>query len=214
MRPRTYSLLFPLAMTLAAGLAFVWPAAADDWLPISQEELQMKDSPGNPGAHAIYLYREEYVDDTTSFRSFYYRIKILDEVGKGYADVVIHFSHDLFNVGEIRARTILPDGRIVNWNGKVFEQTVVKGQGIKYLAKTFVIPEAQVGSIIEYKYKANWDRRLLLPTNWTIQEELFTRRARFSLKRSRAPVSLRWINIRVPGNKYAKEEAGLIQLEL
>ena len=55
---------------------------------------------------------------------------------------------------------------------------MVKARGFKYLAKSFPLPEVQVGSIIEYRYKRKWDP-FFLGTHWLIQHTLFTRRAKF-----------------------------------
>jgi len=54
----------------------------------------------------------------------------------------------------VRARTIKPDGSSVNFEGKVLDKTIVKGRGVKYHAKTFTLPDVQVGGIIEYYYTA------------------------------------------------------------
>ena len=40
----------------------------------------------------------------------------------------------------------------MNFDGKVFDKSIVKAKGLKYLAKTFTLPDVQVGSIIEYYY--------------------------------------------------------------
>jgi len=47
------------------------------WLPITQQDLAVKDVPGDPGADAIQLYMSYYKDDDAKFISVYKRIKIL-----------------------------------------------------------------------------------------------------------------------------------------
>ncbi len=47
------------------------------------------------------------------------------------------------------------DGSIINFDGQIFENTIVKSKSLRYLAKTFSLSEATVGSIIEYKYTIN-----------------------------------------------------------
>ena len=48
-----------LAPVLAILLSTALPVAkADDWLPISPEELKMTSEPKAPGASAVYLYRQ------------------------------------------------------------------------------------------------------------------------------------------------------------
>ncbi len=78
----------------------------DDWLPISREELAMTSHPASPGAHAIFLYREEETDDTASFTSYYYRIKIFTEAGKERANIEIPYLKQRVNVRAIKARRI------------------------------------------------------------------------------------------------------------
>ncbi len=58
---KTYLFLL-LTLSVLLGLPGARRAAADDWLPISPADLAAKDSPEKPGAHAMYLYREDIRD--------------------------------------------------------------------------------------------------------------------------------------------------------
>jgi len=51
------------------------------WPEIAPEELAMTDCPQQPGAAAIYLYREEIEDRSESLTSIFERIKILTPAG-------------------------------------------------------------------------------------------------------------------------------------
>jgi hypothetical protein len=158
--------------------------AGDDWLPIDPPDLKMSSEPMAPGAPAIYLYRQVDRDDSgraTSERN-YVRIKILTEEGRKYANVEIPFNKEKYKVSLIRARTIRPDGSVVNFDGKVFENTIVKSKSVKYLAKTFSLSEATVGSIVEYKYTYDFEDNYIFNSHWILSEELFTRKGEFSLK--------------------------------
>jgi hypothetical protein len=53
----------------------------DGWLPITPQELLVKEVPNDPGADAIQLYMAYYKDDDAKFISVYKRIKILREGG-------------------------------------------------------------------------------------------------------------------------------------
>ena len=170
-------------LLLATG--FPVPAQAKDkaeWPPITPEELAMKDDPTNPGAPAIILNRGEHIDDMEHFETDYYRIKILTDEGRKYADIEIPLGKDVSKVEDIKARTVRPDGSAVDFKGQMFEKTVVKAKGFKFLAKTFTLPEVQVGSIIEYKYKVRRPSYLLYDSRWVVQRELSTRKAHFSLR--------------------------------
>jgi Domain of Unknown Function with PDB structure (DUF3857) len=158
--------------------------AGDEWLPIDPAELKMTSEPKAPGAPAIYLYRQVDRDDsgTSTSEHDYNRIKILTEEGRRYADIEIPFSKESYNVSRIKARTIHPDGSIVNFDGKVFEKTVVKSKTLKYLAKTFTMPAVTVGSIVEYHFNYDFTDNYIFNSRWILSEELFTKHAKFSLK--------------------------------
>ena len=152
--------------------------------PVSQDELHITGEPKAPGAAAIILYRQVDRDDNghTSHEDNYFRIKILTEEGRKYADVEIPYSRDNEEVVNVHARTIRPDGSTVDLRGKVFDKTIVKGRGIKYLAKTFTLSDVQPGSIIEYYYTIDYSEEWLFDSHWIISNELFTKRATFTLK--------------------------------
>lgn len=96
----------------------------------------------------------------------------------------------------MRARTIRPDGTVAEFDGKVFEKEIVKARGLKYMAKTFTLPDVQVGSIIEYSYTYDFKEYALYGSNWILSQELFTKAAKFSLKPYQGsfqnPFTVRW----------------------
>ena len=166
---------------------------AEDWLPISPEELKMTSVPEAPGAPAVILYRQVDRDDNakTGNEQNYFRIKILTEEGRKFADVEIPYFREQGNIIGLRARTIRPDGSIAMFEGKAYDKTIVKARNVKYLAKTFTLPDVQVGSIIEYKYTEDMAENYVYNSNWTLSEELFTKQAKFSLRPNK-DFALRW----------------------
>jgi len=173
---------------LAGAALLLHPArlthAGDDWLPIDPAQLKMTSEPLAPGAPAIYLYRQVDRDDKgrASNEHNYLRIKILTEEGRKYANIEIPFDKGQFRVSGVRARTIRPDGSIVNFEGKIYENTIAKSKTLKYLAKTFSMPEASIGSIIEYQFNYDFEDNYIFNSRWILSEELFTKHAKFSLK--------------------------------
>jgi hypothetical protein len=164
-------------------------AQKEDWLPVTPQDLQYKEIPGNKGASAVRLYYAQYINDNTSSDFIYERIKILNEKalnpdsrGKTYADVEIPLNivGDIVQtITDLKARTIKPDGSIVEFNGKPFEKTVFKGRGVKLAVKAFSMPDVSVGSIVEYKYRRlhsipGYSMVRLFGGAWDIQSELFT----------------------------------------
>jgi hypothetical protein len=198
---RTVSLARLGALAVLVCLAFWFeharPVAADEWLPISPEELRMTSEPKAPGAPAIYLYRQVDRNDQTNIETDYVRIKILTEEGRKQADVELRYSARQGTIRDIKARTIHADGTIINFDGKVYDKTVVKARDLKYLARTFTLPDVQVGSIIEYKYSIYEDKQYVFFSHWVLNEDLFTRRAKFSVKLNEDLTS-RWLGYRLP----------------
>ena len=186
MSSRRFVLLMVCALALAIGtLRFSKPASADEWLPISPEELKMTSEPKAPGAPAIILYRQIDRDDSDAHVPHeynYVREKIFTEEGRKYADVEIPFFKETENVTGIRARTVRPDGSSVNFDGKIYEKEIVKARGYKYLAKTFTLSDVQPGCIIEYHYTIDFKEYYVFNSHWTLSEELFTKQGKYSLK--------------------------------
>jgi hypothetical protein len=203
-------------------LASIPPSAsAQDFQPASPEELKMTSEPLAPGAPAIILYRQVDRDDNrrTPHEDNYVRIKILTEEGRKYADTEIPFYKQRQDIVHIRARTIKPDGSIVNFDGQVFEKSMVKARGVRYMAKAFAFPDVEVGGIIEYSYTVDLKENFIYDSHWILSNELFTKSARFSLKpyenhNSYIPVNLRcsWQGL-PPGSEAKQGPDRIVRME-
>jgi hypothetical protein len=217
--------MFRLAKYVLVMLA-VWIFAVSQakagvgFQPVSTDELRITNEPLAPGAPAIILYRQVDRDDNgrTSHEDDYIRIKILTEEGRKHADVEIPFLKGSQDVVGVKGRTIRPDGTIVNFDGKVFEKYLVKGRGVKYLAKTFTLPDVQVGGIIEYSYTVDLGEYMLFDSHWILSDDLFTKKAQFSLKPYRGTYelwSLRWSwNVLPAGTVSPKQGSdGTVRME-
>lgn len=214
MQPGRITALLYLSFTILLGLPGVSRAAADDWLPINSADLVAKDNPDKPGAHAIYLYREDVRDDIESHDDIYERIKIFTEEGKKYADIELPYFREVYSITNVRARTIHPDGRVVEWNGKLLDKTIVKARGYKVQAKTFTLPEVETGSIIEYRYRQSLNSGLLYNDTWEVQKDLFTKQAKFGIRAS-SLYDLLWIPYGVPAtNPIVRAKDGSIRLDI
>jgi hypothetical protein len=185
---------------------------ADEWQPISPAELQMTSVPEAPGAPAVILYRQVDRDDVANHQYCYIRIKILTEEGRKYANVEIPFFNGNEDVHSVKARTIRPDGTIANFEGKPIDKMIVKAKGIKYTAKVIVLPDVQVGSIIEYHFMNQLKEYYVFDSHWIVSDELFTKYAKFSLKPSEYfPVRFSWQGL--PPGVAPKNERGVVRLE-
>jgi hypothetical protein len=194
--------MFRLAKWAVVGLALCVLAttraqAGIGFQPVSQDELKMTGEPMAPGASAIILYRQVDRDDSgfTPHEDNYVRIKILTEEGRKYADVEIPFFKGNGDIVNMKGRTIKPDGSIVNFAGQAYEKELAKGRGVRYLAKTFTLPDVQVGGIVEYFYTVDLQEHYVFDSHWILSDELFTKKAQFSLRRYQNtyyPFSLRF----------------------
>lgn len=168
---------FALSLVCIAGSL---PAArAADFQPVNPEDLKMTSIPEQPGAPAVILDREETDDDLLNEHMVYERIKILTDAGREYANVEIPYSRRGFTVGGISGQTVHSDGKVIPFEGKPFDKTVIKGGGIKVNVKSFTLPDVQVGSVIDYRYALRYEDRMLLPPTWEVQTDLFQRKAYF-----------------------------------
>jgi hypothetical protein len=195
-------------------LVLVAPVSAEDWLPVTPEELQMKIEPKAPKAAAIFLYRQVDRNDEDATEYFYSRIKILTDEGRQYANVEIPYTKGDNTVRAVQARVIRPDGGIVEFDGTVYEKSLVKARGFRMNAKTFTLPNVEVGSIIEYRYRRQMRMGWVWDSKWLLSADLFTRHAKFSL-RPAENFLLRWSwPLGLPdGTKPPAKERGLIRLE-
>ena len=192
MKPVRFALILWASLFLEA----IAMAAAAPWPPVSQEELAMTDDPANPGAAAIILWREVTTDDVKGISTEYRRIKVLTDEGKKYADIEIPYLEGASRVEDIQARTIRPDGTTIDFQGQIFDRTVVKARKTRVQVKAFALPEVQNGSMLEYSYSMRYrekppdvlknpkdyivERTITIPSvTWEVQEDLFTRHARF-----------------------------------
>jgi hypothetical protein len=213
---------FIFLLTVSAGM-FPVRAWAVNFQPVSPEELKMTGEPKAPGAPAIILFREVDRDDRgqnhgqNAHEDVYFRIKILTEEGRKYADIEIPFLNYESKVVSIHARTIHQDGTIIDFNGKAFDKSIVKARGVRYMAKTFTMPDVQVGSILEYYYRIDLSDTVIVNSHWILSNELFTKSANFSLNpytRDYSPLSVRWTwNKLPPGSQPLQAPNHVINLE-
>jgi Domain of Unknown Function with PDB structure (DUF3857)/Transglutaminase-like superfamily len=155
----------------------------EDWPPIPPQDLALKDNPASPGSPAMILEKTFTRDEsgtTKIHETVYYRIKILTEQGKDWADVEIPYLKNDSQIRDLQARTIHPDGKVIDFDGQTFDKTVVKYKTVKFFARTFTMPDVEPGSIIEYRYQVWWDKPYI-GGRWILQEDLYLRHAVYTL---------------------------------
>jgi hypothetical protein len=145
----------------------------------TDEELKMTADPKAPGAAAVYLNIVESTDDTLHYRSFYARIKVLQEKGKELATVEIPYDRNDYKVQNIKARTIHSDGTVIPLTGKPDDLLVAKSGDRQFNRKVFTLPSAEVGSILEYQFDLGYGDDQVSSPLWEIQRPYFVHRAHY-----------------------------------
>ncbi len=143
-------------ITLLPALAI----AGDDWKPVDPGELALKAAVVEKGADAEALLWEVRVADEVdgdtprTVLHHYVRIKIFTERGRESQSKVDLPFLGTWSIKDIAARTIKPDGTIIEIKKEdILERTIVKEGGRKVKAKSFAMSGVEPGAIIEYRWK-------------------------------------------------------------
>lgn len=132
-------------------------AGGEEWRPVDPADLSLKSPIVEPNADAEAIFWDIRIDDAGEndlVLNHYVRIKIFTERGRDE-----HSKIDIPYLGgtkikDVAARTIKPDGTIVELAKEdIIEKVVVKVSGLKLRTKTFAFPGIEPGAIIEYKWK-------------------------------------------------------------
>lgn len=147
------------------------------WGKVSKEELNMSSFPKVPGADALILFdigEIEIVDFDLVFKR-HYRMKILTEEGKEYADFRIKYWHE-DKIRKLDVQTFLPNGKKIKLKGKeIFDE---ESDRFKY--KVFAFPAVEIGSVLEFRYELFSDYITFLEP-WRFQNEIYTKMSRLSV---------------------------------
>jgi transglutaminase-like putative cysteine protease len=173
---RFWTLVISLALYVAVSASLLHAQFQEP----RKEELQMTEDPKAPGAAAVYLNVADVADDTKKYRSFYARIKVLQEKGKELATVTIPpHQHEVFKVTAIKGRTIHADGTVIPLRGKPEDLLIWKKSGNQIDQMTFTLPSVEVGSILEYRYELSYETYLASPF-WLLQKDYFVHSAHYA----------------------------------
>jgi len=161
MLPRVSSLLSLAIFCLAIGLfSSTALAGGDNWKPVEPSELASKTPVVEKDADAEAIFWEVRLLDEVDSGSprtvlrHYLRIKIFTDRGRETQSRIDIPYLKNWSIKDIAARTIKPDGTIVEVKkDDVFERTIVKSSGLKLKAKSFAMPGVEPGAIIEYRWR-------------------------------------------------------------
>ena len=199
---------------------------------LTAEELALKDTPtGSTGAAAMILYYSVDTDNAKSTEGYALRIKVLREEGKKYANVEIPYVEKSMQVEGIRARVVGPDGKAAEFGEQIYDREIMKAKKFRMNAKVLTLPNAQVGSIIEYAYSLHYKEKIpelfrkpeqyqvlrgytYFAAQWTIQRDLFVRHAHFTLQRVKG-AQIREYYVSVPKDTVVRTMSdGNFQLDI
>lgn len=149
-----------------------WPTITEkEWGVVESDSLGIHD--------AVLLSEKGHYDDTGSKYKYYYhrRIKIFNERGKVHGEIEIPYINKKQKYKKIMARTITPDGQILEIKkDDIREENVIKAGKFKMIQKQFVMPGMVDGCIIEYMYEVEFQTAL---DGWTFQNDLYTIKSMF-----------------------------------
>jgi hypothetical protein len=149
-------------------------------------------------ADAAILFRQGELNDNgpdgTNLK-VYIRIKIFTELGRRYSDVQLPYKQELGKITDVRARTIRPDGSIVEVADRDIRDIVLlRNSRSIWRAKVFLMPAVEAGSIIEYRYRQTYPQGFRYFA-LDLQSELFTRELYYRIQpKTMSRMDVRWVS--------------------
>jgi hypothetical protein len=152
-----FSCIFSIACLSLISPASISSGGQYDWAPITDADRRLAADSLN-GRDAIMIFDHVIMDDRSlnyhkCIFEVYRRIKLFTPEGKKWAEVSIRYGDDE-ETEEIQARSIQPDGQIVQLDPTAIQETeLVKIEDAALHQQSFSIPGVSAGSIVEYHYK-------------------------------------------------------------
>jgi transglutaminase-like putative cysteine protease len=188
---RTQRTISALALVIAGAIAAtslwvpncVQADSAPDWLRAAAQD-KLPDYPADTVAVILLDERQTIVKDNGEIETRYRRAyKLLrPEARENYGGVAVNFDNET-KLSFLKAWTVMPDGRQIEVKEKdavevgVSDYELYSDAHYKYLK----FPEANPGSVVGYEYVQK-HRPFVFEDDWSFQDHLPCRRARFSLQ--------------------------------
>lgn len=183
----------------------------EDWKPVDPAWLALKAPIVEKDADAEILRWEVSIDDSQEDLIFnhYLCVKIFTERGvESQGKVDIEYL-DRFRIKDISARTIKPDGSIVELKkDAVFERTIVKISGLKIKAKSFAMPGVGPGAILEYRYKEVRSQASARNLKLYFQRTIPVHQVKYFLKPNEFLGAMNTFTFNGQGGNFVKEKNG------
>jgi len=196
---------------------FAAPAQAQvqAWKPIDPAHVALKAPVVDKDADAEAIFWEVYFKDEfdgsvlRKVFSHYVRIKIFTQRGVENNGKVDLFYSDRGAIRDIAARTVKPDGSVVEMKkDAVFDREIVRLSGLKVKAKSFALPALEPGVIVEYRWI---EQRPLLSvyTRLHFQREIPVQSVKYYIKPlSDTTMGMRSMSFNCPNVPFVKERDG------
>lgn len=166
------------ALFLSIFLSLTTLTLGTDWPPIGDGDRSLTSIPERPGAPAVILMREQTDDNMNNLLMVYERIKILTDAGRKYATVELPYGR-VFSIATLSGRTVHADGSATPFTGKPVDKTVNGADAVPFTVQAFTLPDAEAGSIIDFRYSLRYLDHRVFPPEWEVQTDLFQRSAYF-----------------------------------
>lgn len=195
-RLRLYILFLVLFLSFAFTSEIYGGVKDDEWKPVDPKELALKESKVEKNADAEAIFWD-VTYDMNFLRSVktntYVRIKIFTERGRDEYSKIKILNPPNTKVSDIAARVIKPDGTIIEINKTdIFDSTIIQTNKLAIKAKSIVVPNLEVGSILEYRYKEEllgWNFRAVLEFQKEIPTQSITNCAKLEGSRGTSDIS-------------------------
>jgi len=173
----------------AAASTSINVVAITQWLPVTDEERNLKAPTIDPEAGAEALFWRVHVvdavqgEDPQTVLYHYIRIKVFTRRGsetQGTQDITYWGRHAILDVA---GRTIKPDGTIVELSkDAIFRRDLVKASGLKFKAVSFAMPAVEPGVIIEYRWREVRDQELANYVRLPFQRDIPVHEVKYFVK--------------------------------
>ena len=197
---------------------FTFSLHAGEWPPAAPSELAATAPTVEKDAHAeAIIWDIRVADEVTSnyphtIQDHYLKIKIFDQRGvEMLAKVDIPYARGA-TVSNIAARTTKRNGEVIEMKqDAVFDRVLVKGNGIRWQAKSFALPGLEPGAVVEYGWKERHEEAVANYVPLDLQREIPVETVMVHLKplvHPYFPFTMRTMVFHAPDAKFEPERNG------
>ena len=96
-----------------------------------------------------------------------------------FSDIEIPYDATNSSITDVAGRTIHSDGTVIPLTTKPFDKIVIKSASLNAMEKVFTMPDVQVGSIVEYRWKLRFNEEYYVPPQWYIAQPVYVHKAHY-----------------------------------